>query len=129
MSLLLLSKPDNVKASELKMILNTIPSDQDPELVTGEWWLPEQLVNATPHDEFVFLDFDNAPEEEQGDEEGRGFVEHEIELIRQQITQILHEDSGQQAKTEALLALMIVAHERSSSEFIEMLGAVLDEED
>lgn len=74
MCLLLLSKPNNVKASELKMILNTIPSDQDPELVTGEWWLPEQLVNATHHEEYVFLDFDNAPEEDQGDEEGRGLL-------------------------------------------------------
>ena len=26
----------------------------------------------------LFLHFDNAPEDGQGDEEGRGFVEHEL---------------------------------------------------
>ncbi|MBF9000431.1 MULTISPECIES: VC1380 family protein [Vibrio] len=117
-----------MKASELKALLHTLPDGNDPELVTGDIWLPEQLVNAYSHDDFLFLDFDNAPEEEQGEEEGRGFVEHEVELIRQQIARILQEDSGQKAKTEALLALLLVAHERTSAEFIEMLGSIIFEE-
>ncbi len=33
------------------------------------------------------MEFDNAPEENQGDDEGRGFVEHEIAMIREKLEQ------------------------------------------
>ncbi|MCG6214290.1 hypothetical protein K6U56_20305 [Vibrio furnissii] len=113
-----------MKASELKALLNSLPDDCDPDVVMGEAWLPEQLVAAKLDDKLLFLEFDNAPEEDAGDEEGRGFVEHEIDLIRQQVTQILQDDCATRAKAEALLTLLVVAHERTSSEFIEMLGTL-----
>ncbi|MGO1297696.1 MAG: hypothetical protein ACTMIA_10360 [Vibrio sp.] len=118
-----------MKASQLLKILHSIPLDQDPEVVTGEIWLPERLTRGNLHEGFLFLDFDNAPQEEQGEEEGRGFVEHEENFIREQLTHILQEASGQPEKTEALLAILLMAHEHSSSEFIEMLGALNSPED
>ncbi len=116
-----------VKVSELKTILNQLPNDLDPDVVMGEIWLPERLVEAQLDDEMLFLTFDNAPEEGEGEEEGRGFVEHEIELIRAQILNILADDSGPKTKAEALLALITLAHERTSSEFIEILGSMVEE--
>jgi hypothetical protein len=71
--------------------------------------------------DLLFLEFDSAPEENQGEEEGRGFVEHEIELIRERLIQILEEGSDTNAKADAMLALFLMAHERSSSEVIELL--------
>ncbi|MFH6909417.1 hypothetical protein ACHQDA_18130 [Vibrio fluvialis] len=116
-----------MKASELKALLNSLPDDCDPDVVMGEVWLPEQLVNVQLDDKLLFLEFDNAPEEGEGEEEGRGFVEHEVELIREQVMHILQDDCAIRAKAEALLALMLVAHERTSSEFIEMLGSMEEE--
>lgn len=117
-----------MKVSEFKALLDALPADSDPDIVMGEIWLPEQLVTARLEQPLLFLEFDNAPEESQGEEEGRGFVEHEVELIRQQITQLLQEDSLQHDKIEALLGLLLVAHERTSSEFIEMLGTLQEEQ-
>jgi hypothetical protein len=111
-----------VKASELKQRLDDLPSDCDPDIVMGELWLPEQLVGTQLDGELLFLQFDNAPQEEEGEEEGRGFVEHELELIRYQLAQILREESLQREKVEALLALLLAAHEHTSAEFIEMIG-------
>ncbi|ENM5862211.1 hypothetical protein NTE24_003089 [Vibrio mimicus] len=116
-----------MKVSELKTILNQLPNDLDPDVVMGEIWLPERLVEAQLDDEMLFLAFDNAPEEGEGEEEGRGFVEHEIELIRTQVLNILADDSGPKTKAEALLALITLAHERTSSEFIEILGSMVEE--
>ncbi len=116
-----------MKASELKTILNQLPDDLDPDVVMGEVWLPERLIEAQLDDDMLFLTFDNAPEEGEGEEEGRGFVEYEMELIRSQLMTILAEDSGSTTKAEALRALITFAHERTSSEFIEILGAMLEE--
>lgn len=116
-----------MKVSELKTLLNSLPNDCDPDVVMGELWLPEQLVHAQLEDKLLFLEFDNAPEEGEGEEEGRGFVEHEIELIRTQLMQILQDDCANRAKAEALLTLLMVAHERTSAEFIEMLSSLADE--
>lgn len=116
-----------MKASELKTILNQLPDDLDPDVVMGEVWLPERLIEAQLDDDMLFLTFDNAPEEGEGEEEDRGFVEHEMELIRSQLMTILAEDSGPKTKAEALLALITLAHERTSSEFIEILGTMLEE--
>lgn len=109
-----------MKASELKQRLDDLPSDIDPDIVMGELWLPEQLVGTQLDDELLFLQFDNAPQEEE--EEGRGFVEHEIELICYRLAQVLREESAQREKIEALLALLLAAHEHTSAEFIEMIG-------
>ena len=112
--------PKILKVSELKNVLNTLPADRDLILVTGEEWLPEQLIATSMIDDMLFLQFDNAPEDTQG-EEGRGFVEHEIALIRYRFEQILAEESDAKSKTDALLSLFIMGHEQSSSEVIEML--------
>lgn len=110
-----------VKASELKNILNTLPEGIDPNIVTGDEWLPELLVHTHLEDEHLFLEFDNAPEDIQGDNEGRGFVSHEVEMIRHRFEQILDDSSDTKTKADAMLALFLMGHELSSSEIIEIL--------
>ncbi|MCG9596930.1 hypothetical protein L1D15_09355 [Vibrio sp. Isolate25] len=110
-----------MKASDLKKVLDSLPENQDPHIVTGEEWLPERLVNTHLDNDMLFLEFDNAPEETQGEEEGRGFVEHEVDMIRQRFTQILDESSDTKTKADAMLALFLMGHEMSSSEIIEIL--------
>ncbi|WP_428813074.1 hypothetical protein [Vibrio makurazakiensis] len=110
-----------VKVSEFKSLLNSLPDDRDPELVMGEEWLPERLVNADLNGDLLFLEFDNAPEEGQGDEEGRGFVEHEITMIRHKLEQIIEGQNDTKTKADAMLAIFLMGHELSSSEVIEIL--------
>ncbi|EEX33605.1 MULTISPECIES: hypothetical protein [Vibrio] len=110
-----------MKASDLKKLLDSLPEGQDPNIVTGEEWLPERLVNTHLDDEMLFLEFDNAPEEAQGEEEGRGFVEHEVDMIRKRFEQILDESSDTKTKADAMLALFLMGHEMSSSEIIEIM--------
>ncbi|UIJ41935.1 hypothetical protein LWM38_06220 [Vibrio kanaloae] len=110
-----------MKVSELQNIINHLPSDSDPDIVMGEEWLPERLVNTKLDGELLFLEFDNAPEENQGDDEGRGFVEHEISMIREKLEQVLDDPSDTQTKADALLAIFLMGHELSSSEVIEVL--------
>jgi hypothetical protein len=110
-----------VKASDLKKLLDSLPEGQNPNIVTGEEWLPERLVNTHLDDEMLFLEFDNAPEEAQGEEEGRGFVEHEVDMIRKRFEQILDESSDTKTKADAMLALFLMGHEMSSSEIIEIM--------
>lgn len=110
---------DNVKASEFIHILNALPND--PEIVTGEMWLPESLLQVTYLDDLLFCQFDNAPEENEGEEEGRGFVEHELTLLKSHIMQIFLEKAPLEHKRDAILALILYAHEHSSSDVVEML--------
>ncbi|MGR5458140.1 hypothetical protein [Vibrio sp. PNB22_1_1] len=110
-----------MKASELISIFNTFPAGNDPDIVMGEEWLPERLVETNLSGEMLFLRFDNAPEDSQGEEEGRGFVEHEIDLIRTHLLQILDEKSDNSSKADAMLGLFLMGHELSSSQVIEIL--------
>ena len=108
-----------MKASELQNLLTSL--NNDPDVVSGDEWLPEQLIAAHVTGDLLFLKFDNAPQESEGEEEARGFVEHEVTMIRQRFEQILEEHSDTQSKTDALLALFLMGHELSSSEVIEIL--------
>ncbi|MEZ9723272.1 hypothetical protein AB4354_15565 [Vibrio splendidus] len=110
-----------VKVSELQNIIDHLPQDSDPDIVMGEAWLPERLVNTNLDGDMLFLEFDNAPEDNQGDEEGRGFVEHEIAMIREKLEQVLDDTSDTKTKADALLAIFLMGHELSSSEVIEVL--------
>lgn len=110
-----------MKASELKSLLESIPPNLDPNVVTGEEWLPERLLDAELNNDMLFLSFDSAPEDAQGEEEGRGFVEHEVEMIRHKLEQILDESSDTKTKADAMLALFLMGHELSSSQVIEIL--------
>ena len=110
-----------MKASELISILNNLPTDTDPDIVMGEDWLPERLVETHLDGNLLFLNFDNAPEDSQGEDEGRGFVDHEIDLIRTRLQQILNEDCDNISKADAMLDLFLVGHELSSSQVIEVL--------
>ncbi len=110
-----------VKVSELQNIIEQLPNDSDPDIVMGEEWLPERLVNTKLDGELLFMEFDNAPEENQGDEEGRGFVEHEVAMIREKLEHLLGEPSDTKTKADALLAIFLMGHELSSSEVIEVL--------
>ncbi|MBA5761667.1 hypothetical protein H2O73_04840 [Vibrio sp. 404] len=109
-----------VKVSELKNLLDTMTTDTDLDVVTGDEWLPEQLVATSIVEDMLFLEFDNAPEDIQG-EEARGFVEHEIDMIRGKFEQIIAEDSDAKSKADAILALFLLGHELSSGEVIEIL--------
>ena len=115
-----------VKVSELQNIIDHLPNDSDPDIVMGEEWLPERLVNTKLDGELLFMDFDNAPEENQGDDEGRGFVEHEIAMIREKLEQLLDEPSDTKTKADALLAIFLMVHELTSSEVIEVLEDLED---
>ncbi|PMM76914.1 hypothetical protein BCT49_21745 [Vibrio lentus] len=110
-----------MKVSELQNIIDHLPNDSDPDIVMGEEWLPERLVNTKLDGELLFMEFDNAPEENQGDDEGRGFVEHEIAMIREKLELLLDEPSDTKTKADALLAIFLMGHELSSSEVIEVL--------
>ncbi|WP_086775391.1 hypothetical protein [Vibrio coralliirubri] len=110
-----------VKVSELQNIIDHLPKDSDPDIVMGEAWLPERLVDTNLNGDMLFLEFDNAPEDNQGDEEGRGFVEHEIAMIREKLELLLDEPSDTKTKADALLAIFLMGHELSSSEVIEIL--------
>ncbi|TVU64531.1 hypothetical protein FQP88_06460 [Vibrio atlanticus] len=110
-----------MKVSELQNIIDHLPQDSDPDIVMGEEWLPERLVNTRLNSDMLFLEFDNAPEENQGDDEGRGFVEHEIAMIREKLEQVLDDPSDTKTKADALLAIFLMGHELSSSEVIEIL--------
>ncbi|KII79560.1 hypothetical protein [Vibrio renipiscarius] len=112
-----------VKVSELKDVLNALPIDKDIHIVTGEEWLPEQLVTTSLVDDMLFMQFDNAPEDTQC-EEGRGFVQHEVELIRSRFEQIITEPIDAKSKADAILALFLIGHEQSSAEVIEILESV-----
>ncbi|MCW4443574.1 hypothetical protein OHV10_04695 [Vibrio splendidus] len=110
-----------VKVSELQNIIDQLPKDSDPDIVMGDVWLPERLVDTNLDGDMLFLEFDNAPEDNQGDEEGRGFVEHEIAMIREKLELLLDEPSDTKTKADALLAIFLMGHELSSSEVIEIL--------
>ncbi|NVN83639.1 hypothetical protein [Vibrio sp. Scap24] len=116
-----------MKVSELQNIIDHLPNDSDPDIVMGEEWLPERLVNTKLDGELLFMEFDNAPEENQGDDEGRGFVEHEIAMIREKLEQVLDDPSDTKTKADALLAIFLMGHELSSSEVIEVLEMTEDE--
>ena len=116
-----------VKVSELQNIIDHLPKDSDPDIVMGEEWLPERLVNTKLDGELLFMEFDNAPEENQGDDEGRGFVEHEIAMIREKLEQVLDDTSDTKTKADALLAIFLMGHELSSSEVIEILESTESE--
>jgi hypothetical protein len=109
--------------------LSSLPEGSDPEIVTGEEWLPERLVKVETQDDYVFCQFDVAPEDSQGDDEGRGFVEHEVELIKARIMSIFLEKASLEEKQQAILALVLYAHEHFPSDVIEMLEMLNDEED
>lgn len=109
-----------MKASELMAFLSDI--DGNKEIVTGESWLPEQLINAEFDGEFINLEFDNAPEDDAGDTEGRGFVEHEVNMLRDKIVQLLFDDTmPAKVKADVFLKLFLMIHEKSSSEVVEIL--------
>ena len=116
-----------VKVSELQNIIDQLPKDSDPDIVVGEAWLPERLVDTNLDGDMLFLEFDNAPEDNQGDEEGRGFVEHEIAMIREKLELLLDEPSDTKTKADALLAIFLMGHELSSSEVIEVLESTESE--
>lgn len=108
-----------VKTSEFAQILNSIPNDVDPEIVVGDEWLPERLIDAHFNGTLLHLRFDNAPQESE--EEGRGFVEHELELLRQQLQQIVLKPTDIKTKVDQLLELFLMGHELSSTDVVEKI--------
>lgn len=110
-----------MKVSEFKAFLASLPQGADPDIVTGEEWLPEQLTNLHYNGEMVHLEFDNAPQETEGDEEARGFVDHEITMLRDRIEALMDGAHNPKTKAEIFLRLFLMAHEKSSSEVIEIL--------
>jgi hypothetical protein len=114
-------REQTVKASKLIEILSTLPQGCDPDIVTGEEWLPERLLDVSFQDDYVFCHFDTAPEDQQGDDEGRGFVDHEIELINAHIMKIFLKKAPLEQKQKAILQLILYAHEHFPSDVVEIL--------
>lgn len=110
-----------MKVEKLKKILQSLPSDQHIDVVTGETWLPERLLSAKVDNDLLFLEFDNAPDEAEDTFEGRGFVEHEIELVRERLAQMIDQSNNKEHLLDALTAFFLIGHETSSSEFVELL--------
>jgi hypothetical protein len=110
-----------VKVSDLKNTLKSISDDTNVEVVTGEEWLPEHLINVKLNDDLLFLTFDNAPDELEQGTEARGFVEHEMDLLRLRLSEVLHNPTNRAQTLDALLAFFLVGHEMSSSDFVEFL--------
>jgi hypothetical protein len=122
MKVITLIQWSKVKTSELIQFLSQLPDDKNPEIVTGEEWLPEMLIGASYNGELVNLQFDNAPEEDSGELEGRGFVEHEVLMLRDKIVKLMFDQSIEpKTKADIFLQLFILAHEQSSAEVIELL--------
>ncbi|MFC5077573.1 hypothetical protein VTH8203_03913 [Vibrio thalassae] len=115
-----------MKVEKLKKILQSLPSDQPIDVVTGEVWLPEQLLKAEVDKGLLFLQFDNAPDEAEDTFEGRGFVDHEIELIRERLAKIIEQSEGNEHLLDALTAFFLIGHETSSAEFVELLEHMND---
>ncbi|MCL9777367.1 VC1380 family protein [Vibrio methylphosphonaticus] len=113
-----------MKVSNLKKILDSLPINKEYHIVTGEKWLPERLVHTELDNELLFLEFDNAPDEGEEGIEGRGFVDHEIDLLRSRITDILCQNDCPSATADALLGFFLVGHELSSSDFVELLESM-----
>lgn len=110
-----------MKTSQLIEFLSNIPGKLDPEIVTGEEWLPESLIDASFDGNLVNLHFDNAPEEGSGELEARGFVEHEITMLKDQIVKLMFDPSIEpKTKAELFLQLFLLSHEKSSTEVIEI---------
>lgn len=105
-------------------ILNKYPKDQNIQVVTGETFLPERLVEIQRDHNLLFMQFDNAPDEAEQGEEGRGFVEHEIELLRLRLEQIVSQSNDNQQVVDALLGFFLIGHEASSSQFLELLESM-----
>lgn len=110
-----------MKVEKLKNILNLLPDDRQIDVVSGERWLPERLLNAELDNDLLFLEFDNAPDEAESNVEGRGFVEHEIELLRTRLAQITGESHSAEQLLDALTGFFLIGHETSSAEFVELL--------
>ncbi|SON48790.1 hypothetical protein [Vibrio tapetis] len=110
-----------MKVSELLKLLKNLPSDLDLDVVTGEEWLPERLLSTKQDGDFLFLEFDNQPEDVGGEIEARGFVEHEVTMLKDKIVQLISESDDIDVKADALLTLLLISHENSSSDVIEIL--------
>jgi hypothetical protein len=108
-----------LKLSKFTSLVTELNIDDDPEIVTGESWLPEELKAMSLHDNKIFLDFDNAPQDDEQD--SRGLVEHELELVRKMISHYLTQDTTQQQRESSLLLLMQCLHEQPSDEVVEYL--------
>lgn len=110
-----------MKVEKLKNILENLPEDHEVRVVTGEKWLPERLISTELDNDLLFLLFDNAPDEGEQGIEARGFVEHEIGLLRQRLGEIVEQSNSSSQLVEALVRFFVIGHETSSSEFIELL--------
>ncbi len=110
-----------MKVSDLKNTLKSIPDNTKIEVVTGEEWLPEHLIDAQLKDNLLFLSFDNAPDELEQGIEARGFVEHEMDLLRLRLEEVINNQTDKNKTLDALLAFFLVGHEMSSSDFVEFL--------
>mgnify|MGYP001447691701 CR=1 FL=1 len=109
-----------MNAAELITILSSF--EENTEIVTGEEWLPEQLISADFDGKLINLKFDNAPEEGSGDSEARGFVEHEVDMLKDKIVQLLFDtDIPAKVKADMFLKLFLMVHENSSTEVVEIL--------
>ncbi|MCG7497137.1 hypothetical protein MHO82_09680 [Vibrio sp. Of7-15] len=117
-----------MKTSELIQKLTEISklSPNDCEVVTGEEWFPEQLLEASHQDPHVFLHFDSPPVDMPREVDARGFIDHEVDLVKKSITDIVLSQQEPEQIIEKLTELLIFSHEHISADVIERLSE-LDE--
>lgn len=115
-----------MKASQLQTQLNALLTRCDPELVTGDHWLPDPLTQVHLQDNLLFFEFEQALDADEGMEEGLGLVNHEIEQLTQTVIQLLNETGTSQSKAEKLVTLILLAHEKNSADFIEAFTQLFD---
>ncbi|MDD9176197.1 hypothetical protein ERW49_12285 [Aliivibrio finisterrensis] len=110
-----------MKISKLIQNLQDIQasSDDDLEVVTGEEWFPEQLLNTSVNHNMTFLHFDRMPSDIPAEIDARGFLEHEEVLIKKLINNVIFSELEPEDIVNKLTSMLIFSHENISSDVIE----------
>ncbi len=96
----------------------------DLDVVTGEEWLPEQLLTVSINHNMTFLKFDQWPNDFITENDARGFVNHEEILIKKLIRNIIFSELEPEQMVDKLASMLIFSHENISSDVIEHFGAI-----
>lgn len=110
-----------MKISELIQVLQTIQetTSDDLEVVTGEEWFPEQLLESNVNHNMAFLKFDRMPNDIPTEIDARGFFEHEELLIKNIINKVIFSELEPEEMVEKLATMLFFSHENISSDVIE----------
>lgn len=110
-----------MKISELIQTLQSIQSthNDDLEVVTGEEWFPEQLLNSEVKHNMAFLNFDRLPTDIHAEIDARGFLDHEEILVKQLVTNVIFSELEPEQMIDKLAEMVFFSHENISSDVVE----------